>query len=321
MSASNAVNECYDIVIVGGGPAGMAAAIYAARQGLSTAMVAGQVGGLALWAEHVENFIGWQLVSGPELVARFREHVERFDVDTFEGRLVNAIVPQRSGEEDRFDVFTREGDRFSGRALIIASGKAPNRLAVPGEAELLGRGVSYCATCDGPFFRDKAVAVVGSGESAADGALQLRALGCRVTLIAGASPKVPDAVKEKLASDPDLAVVEHATVTRILGTDRVTGVEYETLPAEPDGEPGATVVLEVEGVFIETGAIAAADFTAGLVDMDDSGQIIVDKRMATSRPGVYAAGDITDMFGNQIIIAAGQGAEAAMAAGRDLKRR
>ena len=155
----------YDVVIIGGGPAGLSAAVYTARQGLATAVVAGELGGAPQWAGNIENYLGFGLIAGAELAHRFRDHVGRFAVDAFEGQFVNAVVPAG----DTFEVYTREGLRFVGRAVIIASGRAPARLAVPGENELLGRGVSYCAYCDAAFFRGRPVVVVGPGESAGRG--------------------------------------------------------------------------------------------------------------------------------------------------------
>ncbi len=302
----------FDVVVIGAGPAGLTAGMYCARQGLKTTVTGGEIGGQAGWAGRIDNYLGWQAVTGPELVSAFREHVAQFGVNCLEGRLVNAIVPDGDGE---FDVFTREGESLHARAVIIATGKAPNRLAVPGETEFIGKGVSYCATCDAAFFSDRDVAVVGPGESAADAALQLAALGARVTLLTRAPLKAPDAVLERLAARPEISVRVGVTVTRILGEQNVTGIAVTT------SSGSAAETLPVAGVFIETGAIAAAEFTAGLVEVNAKGEIVVDRRCATSHPGIYAAGDVTDGLGKQVIIAAGEGARAAVAAGQDLKRR
>lgn len=302
--------ERYDVVVVGAGPAGLTAGMYSARQGLRTAIVGGEVGGQAAWAAEVDNYLGWRLIPGAELVRHFRDHVAQFDVRCVEGQLVNALVPA----EDGFDVYTREGTHLAARAVIIASGRAPNRLAVPGEAEHVGRGVSYCATCDAAFFTGADVAVVGSGESAADAALELAGLGARVTLIAPAPLKVPAALAERVVSNPGIAVREHTRVTEIVGDGRVSGVR---VAGAAEGEQ----LLPVTGVFIETGAIAASEFTGGLVALNAKGEIVVDRACATSVPGVFAAGDVTDGPGKQIIIAAGEGARAAMSAARYLKRR
>lgn len=306
--------EHYDVVIIGAGPAGLTAGMYSARQGLTTAVIAGNIGGQALRAKHVENFIGWQVISGPELIDRFREHINAFDVDCFEGNLVNAILP--SGDEGGgFQVLTREGLALSTSTVIIATGKAPARLAIAGEDELVGRGVSYCATCDAAFFVGKAAAVVGPGESAADAALELSTLGAGpISLVTQRTLEAPETVLAKIAADPAITLYERTRALRIEGTDRVEGL----LIAQ---QGLADETLAVSGVFIEMGSINAADFALGLVEINERGEIEIDKSGQTSTPGIYAAGDVTDEFGKQIVTAAGQGARAAMAANRDLKRR
>ncbi len=310
MVASTDAKDMYDVVIVGAGPAGLSAAVYAARQGLVTAVVAGTMGGQAMWAKHVDNYIGWQLVSGPELVEHFREHVSQFDVDCFDGKLVNAIVPA----EDGFEVFTREGLSLRARAVIIATGRAVNRLSIPGEDELLGRGVSYCATCDAPFFSGKEVVVVGPGESAADAALQLATVGASKVILVNKTPVIaPDAVLEKLAAEPRVETRFGGRPIRIEGDGGVSELVLEV--------DGTEERIRAQGVFIESGAISASEFAMGLVELNEKGEIVVGKDQQTSTPGVYAAGDVTDLFGKQIVLAAGQGGRAAMAAGRDLKRR
>lgn len=309
MGTDTTPRELYDAIVIGGGPAGLTAAMYCARQGMTTAVVAGSVGGQMLWAHRVENLIGWQPMSGSELLAHFREHVGRFDVDCFEGNLVNAIVPADTG----FEVFTREGLHLNTRTVIIATGKAPNRLAIPGEDELVGRGVSYCATCDAAFFTGKPVAVVGPGESAADAALQLSALGAGpVTLVNRRAIVAPEGVLAKITADPVITVLDSVKPLRIEGVEHVEALVVEGA----DGEAR----IEVAGVFIEMGSIKADEFAMGLVETNERGEIVIDKSGATSTPGVYAAGDVTDEFGKQIVTAAGQGARAAMAAARDLKR-
>jgi alkyl hydroperoxide reductase subunit F len=311
-SPSASPKDHYDVVVIGAGPAGLTAGMYAARQGLVTALVAGSIGGQAMWAKHVENFIGWQLVSGPELIERFHEHVHQFDVDCFEGNLVNAIVPDAEGG---FEVYSREGLRLSTSTVIIATGKAPNRLSIPGEEEFVGRGVSYCATCDAAFFTAKPVAVIGPSESAADAALELSTLGASsIALISERVLQAPEAVLAKVAADPAITLHQRTKPMRIEGDRHVERLVVA-------GADGAEQTLAVSGVFIEIGSIKADDFALGLVDVNERGEIVIDKAGVTSTPGIYAAGDVTDEFGKQIIIATGQGARAAMAANRDLKRR
>jgi len=301
----------YDLIVVGAGPAGLTAGMYAARQGLTTAIVGAEVGGQAAWASEVENYLGWRLVTGSELVTSFREHVSQFDIECLEGQLVNAIVPA----EDGFEVFTREGTQLVARAVIIATGRTPNGLSVPGETELIGRGVSYCATCDGSFFRGIPVAVVGSTESACDAALELAALDATVTIVTATALKAHEAVLEKVAAEPRITVRTGLKPTAVIGDDRVTGL------AVRDATSAAEETLVVSGVFIETGSIPVSEFTGGLVEVNERGEIVVDRHCRTSTPGIYAAGDVTDGLGKQIIIAAGEGARAAIAASRDLKRR
>jgi len=304
-------HSSYDIAIIGAGPAGLTAGMYSARQGLTTVIVAAEVGGQAAWADKIENYIGWDVISGRELIARFREHVRQFDVDCLEGQLVNAIVPA----EDGFDLYTREGESVHTRAVIIATGRSINRLAVPGEAELLGRGVSYCATCDGAFFRGQPVAIVGSTESAADAALELANLDATVTLVSPSPLKAPETVLANVHASPAITVRTGVKVLAIEGESRVTGLTIR------DNATKTEESIPVNGVFIETGSIPASEYTGGIVEMNERGEIIVDKSCATNVPGIYAAGDVTDGFGKQIIIAAGEGARASMAASKDLKRR
>jgi thioredoxin reductase len=302
-------NERYDVVVIGAGPAGLTAGMYCARQGLRTAIVGGQVGGQAAWAGEVDNYLGWRLITGPELVRNFRDHVSQFGVECVEGHLVNAIVPAEGG----YDVYTREGRQLPTRGIIIATGRAPNRLAVPGEQEFIGRGVSYCATCDAAFFKDADVVVVGPGESAAEAALELAGLGARVTVLSERALKVSGPLAERLEAATNVTSRTGAKVTEIVGDERVTGVRVRTDAGEE--------LLPAAGVFIETGAIPASEFTGGLVESNDKGAIVVDKALATSAEGIYAAGDVTDNPGKQIIIAAGEGARAAMSLASYLKRR
>lgn len=302
--------ELYDVVVIGAGPAGLTAGMYASRQGLRTAIIGGEVGGQAAWAGEVENYLGWRLVTGKELVRNFREHVAQFGVECREGQLVNAVVPAEYG----YDVYTREGVSLSTKTIVIATGRAPNRLAVPGEEEFVGRGVSYCATCDAAFFKDKDVAVVGPGESAADAALELASLGARVKLITLQPLRVPEALAERIAAADTITVREGEKVTEIVGEERVTGVRVKNPKA------GTEDLLPVAGVFIETGAIAASEYTGGLVELNAKGEIAINNSGATNAPGIYAAGDVTDTPGKQIIIAAGEGALAAMSIARYLKR-
>jgi alkyl hydroperoxide reductase subunit F len=300
--------DSYDVVVIGGGPAGSAAAVYTARQGLATAVVAGDLGGQIRWAGRVGNYLGLGLVPGEELADRIRDHVQAFDIDTFAGQHVDALVPVEAG----FEVYSREGLQVTARAVIIATGRAPARLSVPGEQELLGRGVSYCATCDAAFFRGRPAAVVGPGESAADAALQLAALDAQVLLISEQPLRVPASLRDKLDGYANVDARVGARVTRIIGEEQVTAIVVEQDEREE--------TLPVDAVFIETGSIPAQELTGGLVRVNESGEIEVDRSLMTSHPGVFAAGDATDQLGKQAIIAAGDGARAGVAVAKWLQR-
>lgn len=302
-------NDRYDVVVVGGGPAGLAAAIYTARQGLSTAIIAGELGGQPQWASHVENYLGFEFIAGSELADRFRAHARGFDIDTFEGRYADAVIPS----DRSFEVHSREGLQLRGRALIIASGRAPVRLSVPGEKELVGRGVSYCAYCDAAFFRGRPVAVIGPGESAAEAALQLAALDARVILVSEHELRAPQVLLEKLEADPRVEMRTGLQTERIEGEDHVTALVVRD-------DEGGELSLPVDAVFIEAGSIPAGEFTGGLVRVNDAGEVEVGRDLMTSRPGIFAAGDVTDAPGKQIIIAAGDGARAGVAAAKWLQR-
>ena len=302
--------DLYDVVIIGGGPAGLAAAVYTARQGLTTAVIAGELGGQAQWASQIDNYLGLGSISGQDLARHFRDHVGRFDVDTFPGQYADALMPSEGG----FEVHSREGLLLNGRAVIIATGRAPARLAVPGEKELVGRGVSYCATCDAAFFRGLRVAVVGPGESAAEAALQLASLDADVVLVCEQDRlRASAALLAGLAAAPRVELRMESQVTSIQGEERVTAVVLR------DGADRETT-LPVDGVFIETGSIPAEELTGGLVPVNEAGEIEVDRSLMTSCPGVFAAGDVTDQLGKQVIIAAGDGARAGVAVARWLQR-
>lgn len=301
-------DKLYDVIIIGGGPAGLAAAVYTARLGLATAVVAGELGGQALWAGKVENYLGFSLMPGAELVRHFREHVSRFPVACFEGHYVNAVVP--SG--DLFEVYTQQGASLRGRAVIIASGRAPANLAVPGERELIGRGVSYCSTCDGAFFRGRPVAVVGAVESAVEAALQLATLEAQVVLVSQRELRAPEALLRKL-EESSVERRVGSSVIAIEGTEAVEAVVVRDAAKLEERVP-------VDAVFIERGFIPVGEFTGGLVEVNERGEIVVARDTMTSHPGIFAAGDVTDDFGKQIIIAAGEGARAGMAVAQWLRR-
>ena len=292
----------FDVVIVGGGPAGLAAAIYLARQKLSFVLLTGSVGGQTLLSSDVENYLGFHLLNGVELVSKFREHLDAYR-DAFalkEGEEVMRIEKMHGG----FRVKSYKED-YETKTVLIATGTRHRALDVPGEKQLYGHGVTYCATCDAPLFRGKSVFVIGGGNSAMDAALFLSKYAGSITLVTtNAELKGDSVMREKIRSDSRIRVLPSTKTTGILGKDRVVGISV----IGPDKKERTE---NAEGVFIEVGvepSVAFIDF----VRKDRSCQIVVDKANATNVEGIWAAGDVTDVAGKQIAIAVGEGAKAAL---------
>ncbi len=291
-----------DVIIIGAGPAGLSAGVYCARKMLRTLVISENVGGQAAWSWEVENYLGYQLITGAELVERFRAHLETFDVDLLEGSRVTSV--RRS--EQLIGVAHSMGEHLA-PAVIVATGKVPRPLGVPGEREFRGRGVAYCATCDAPLFRGKRVAVVGGGNSALDAALQLGELATEVHLMTIEDRLGGDEVRRQaVLGHGRIKVYYRAQIRAIRGDRFVKAIDFEV-----DGKAQS---LPVEGVFVEIGSIPSTDFLPPEVKLNHKGEVMVDSNNRTSVPGIFAAGDVTDVQEKQIIIAAGEGAKAALSA-------
>ena len=302
----------YELIIIGAGPAGMTAVVYAARKKLKTLLVSKDLGGQPLLTSEIENYMGYQYVTGPELVAKFHEQVKQYPIDI----LIGEEVEELSAGDRQFTVTTKGGKRFVGKAVIIASGKRSRELNVPGERELVGRGVSYCAVCDAPLFTGRDVAVIGGGNSALTAVADLIKIAAKIYLVNRfkALRADPILVEKAEASEKVVPFLGYA-VEEILGEGRVRGIIIESR------ETGQAEELAVEGVFIEIGLIPNSEFTQGVVELNESGEIVVDCSCRTSVPGIFAAGDVTNVSEKQIIVAAGEGAKAALSAYRYLLER
>ncbi|MBU0629425.1 MAG: FAD-dependent oxidoreductase [Candidatus Margulisbacteria bacterium] len=291
-----------DLIIVGGGPAGITASVYAARKKISFAILAKEIGGQAAWSGNIENYLGFQLISGPDLVKKFSDHLNQYKFDLREGS--EAIRVEKDG--GNFKTILSNGEQLLSRTVLIASGKRPKKLDVPGEKEYLGRGVAYCATCDGPLFAGKAVAIVGGGNSALDAAIQMEKIAEKVYLVNIAPDLTGDQVViDKVKGSNKVEIINNSKAEEIMGDQFVKAIKV--------AGPGQTKGLKVEGVFIEIGLIP----NSGLIDCvkkNDHGEIMINSAAETSCPGVFAAGDVTDVPAKQIIIAAGDGAKAALSA-------
>ncbi len=300
----------YELMIIGGGPAGLAAGVYAARKQLKTLLISGDIGGQINTTWGIENYLGYQFIEGPELIDKFQTQVSQFPIDQKIGDKVRQLKKGRGG----FTAITEAGKRYQSKAVVFVTGKRPRKLNVPGETDLTGRGVSYCAICDGPVFAGQKVAVVGGGNSALEAILDLLKIAKHVNLIS-LTPLTGDKVlSNQLKGAKKLSIfLEHETV-EIKGKEFVEGIRIKGLKAGKEKE------LEVGGVFIEIGLVPNSDALKGLAKLNKGGEVIVTPRNETSVPGLYAAGDVTDVPEKQIIVAAGEGAKAALQAHRYLQR-
>ncbi|WP_342677738.1 FAD-dependent oxidoreductase [Methanofollis sp. UBA420] len=295
--------ELYDIVILGAGPAGLTAGVYTTRKLLSTLIITENIGGQAMESWAVENYMGYRVVSGEDLMAKFEEQARGLNVSL---ELDRAIGVRR---EDSTFVVTTYGDRtFRARSVIVATGRSPRRLGVEGEERFWGRGVSVCSTCDGPLFRGKDVAVVGGGNSAVTTTLEMAKIARTVHLIVRSALKADAVYLDLLKTKENVAVHRPYVVSGLVGETVLTGVKIR------QKETGAEEEIAVDGVFAEIGHEPNIGAVQDLVRINTGSEIVVDENCCTSVPGIFAAGDVTSVHGKQIIIAAGEGAKAALEA-------
>ncbi len=299
----------FDVLIVGGGPAGAAAAVYAARKGIRTGIVAERFGGQTLDTLGIENYISVLETQGPKFAAALEAHAKAYDVDIMNGQRVSALQPAAT-PGGLATVTLENGAQLRSKAVILSTGARWRNVNVPGEAEYRNKGVAYCPHCDGPLFKGKQVAVIGGGNSGVEAAIDLAGVVQHVTVVEFAPQLKADAVLvNKLKSLPNITVHVNAQTTAITGDgSRVNGLQFT------DRASGAAHTLDLAGVFVQIGLVPNTDFLKGTVELSRFGEIIVDAHGATSVPGVFAAGDATTVPYKQIIIAAGDGAKAALSA-------
>lgn len=303
-------DQVFDLAIAGAGPAGMTAAVYALRKQLKLVMVSPDLGGQVLWTRGVENYMGYQYIGGPDLAKKFSDQVRQFPLKLAQGESVTAIAEQAG---KGFQLATSAGRRISARSVLVATGKRQRPLNVPGEKDYLGRGVSFCAICDGPFFKGQPVVVVGGGNSGISAALDMLELGSPVTVLNLADGWQADPVLLKQVAGRAQLLDAHRLAAIEGDGSRVTAAVIRPRDGGPERR------LEARGVFIEVGLLPNTEFCRGTVALNQHGEIVVDGHARTSRPGVFAAGDCTTVPEKQIIIAAGEGAKAALTAYRFLK--
>ena len=299
--------ETFDVLVVGGGPAGSAAAIYAARKGIRTGVVAERFGGQVMDTLGIENFISVKETEGPKLAMALEQHVKEYNVDIMNLQRAEALAPTADGLTE---VKLASGAVLKGKTVILSTGARWREMNVPGEAEYRTRGVAYCPHCDGPLFKGKRVAVIGGGNSGVEAAIDLAGIVAHVTLLEFGDELRADAVlQEKLYSLPNVNVIKSAQTTEVTGDgQKVNGIVYK------DRVGGAEHRIELEGIFVQIGLLPNTDWLKGAVELSGRGEIIIDDKGQTSLPGVFAAGDCTTVPYKQIIIAMGEGAKASLSA-------
>lgn len=294
----------YDLIVVGGGPAGLTAAIYAARRAMKTLILAKEFGGQAVYASKVENFPGFDLIPGYELMEKMKAQAERLGVE-----VKNVEATEIKKEDDVFFVRDKDNGAYEGKTIILSFGAVPKKLGLPNEDKFKGNGISYCATCDAPFFKNKNVAVIGGGNAALDAALLLAKFAKQVYLVHRREEFKAEEVRVNDAKKlQNIEMILSSEVKEIKGEKNIVGIVVGKV------DSGETRELEVNGIFVEIGHIVESEFVSKIVELDERRQIIVNEKNETNVSGVFAAGDATTVPYKQIVIAAGEGAKAALTA-------
>ena len=302
------MKKIYDLVIIGAGPAGITAAVYAARKKMDPLVITKDIGGQASLSGDIQNYTGYQFISGPELATKFEEHMRKFNFEIKENEEVKELISKKG----TFLVKT-DKDNYQAKTVIVASGKRSRELGVTGERKFRNQGLTYCATCDGPLFAGRDVAVIGGGNSALDAALQLIKIANHIYIINITDSLTGDGImREKIRADNKVSIFNNSRVKEILGDSFVRAIKIE--------EDKEEKILTVQGIFVEIGLIPNSEFAPSL-ERNERKEIIVNQRNETNIPGIFAAGDVTNVPEKQIIIAAGEGAKAVLSAFRYLSTR
>lgn len=294
----------YELIILGGGPAGAAAGVYAARKKINTLLITPDFGGQSLVSADIQNWIGTKSLSGLELAKALEEHVRA--QEGIEIKNEKAVKAEKTDEG--FSVTTEGGNIYETKTVLIATGSYRRKLGVPGEKELDGRGVAYCATCDAPVFKNKTVAVVGGGNAGLEAVVDLFPYASKIYLLQRSDALKGDPItREKVEKSDKVTVLLNADTMEVLGEKMVTGLKYKDIVS------GETKSLEVQGVFVEIGTVPNAELVKGLAQLNERGEIVVDhKTQQSSQEGVWAAGDVTDVLYKQNNISAGDAVKAVL---------
>jgi alkyl hydroperoxide reductase subunit F len=299
----------YDVIVVGGGPAGTSAAIYSARKGLKVAVLAERIGGQVNDTVGIENLISVPYITGSQLAAQLKTHAQRYSIDLLEHRRVEKITV----EDNEKIVWVSTGERYTASSIIVATGAVWRKLNVPGESEHIGRGVAFCPHCDGPFYKGKHVAVVGGGNSGIEAAIDLSGICSKVTILEFADQLKADTVLQNNAKGRDnIEIIVSAQTTEIIGNgEKVTGIRVKDRKTDTEN------VINLDGIFVQTGLVPNSSVVKDIVNTNRAGEIEIDAHCRTNKQGIYAAGDVTNIPYKQIIISMGEGAKAALSAFED----
>ncbi|MGC9968367.1 MAG: FAD-dependent oxidoreductase [Minisyncoccia bacterium] len=295
----------YDLIIIGGGPGGVAAGVYAARKKIKTLLITDGFGGQSAVSGEIQNWIGTKSISGYDLAKSLEEHLRaQEDITVIDDDLAVGVQKKDGG----FSLSTRNGKAYEARYLLLASGSRRKKLGVPGEKEFDGKGVVYCSICDAPLFKDKTVAVVGSGNSALEAVIDLLSYAAKIYLVVRSEASKGDPVtQDKVKNDPKVTILLSTVVEQIRGKDFVAGVHLKNVKTGEEKE------LPLDGVFVEIGLLPNSDFVKELVKLDERGHVVVDARtQATSCEGIWAVGDVTDVLYRQNNISAGDAVKAVL---------
>ena len=299
----------FDVLVIGAGPAGLTAAMYAARKELSVILISPDIGGQILLTGGIENMPGFSGIMSFDLVDRLEAQVRKYPV-VFE----TAEVKSLSETETGFCAHLDDGQKIEARAAIVTAGRRPRTLGIPGETALTGHGVSYCATCDGPLYRGKTVAVIGAGDSAVQAAIELSEIASQVILIVRSKISADEILKKRLAAKENVEILLGFSPVAALGDSRLSGLSVK------QKDTGEVRDISLDGCFIEAGGVANSGFLPEELSLNEKGEIVTTREGETNVPGLFAAGDVTDTPYKQIVIAAGEGAAAALSAADYLLR-
>lgn len=291
----------YDCIVIGAGPAGLSSAIYLVRKKVKTLVITPEMGGQTAKSAEIENYLGFTKISGVELTQKFSEHAEALGVEIKSDEEVKTVTKTADG----FTIETANA-KYQAKSVIVTAGKVPARLNIKGEEKFIGKGISFCATCDGPLFTNKTVTVIGGGNSALDAALELEKYATKVYMInLNADFQGDEVRKDRIKESKKIEIIAEVKTTEFAGDEFLKSIKYLT-------KTGENQEVETSGAFIEIGWMPATSSVADLVELNNLKEIKIDRENKTSVPGIYAAGDVTDEPNKQIIIAAGEGAKAAL---------